>query len=149
MKKALAFCLCVSFFGAGCAPATAPQAPSPSQTPTPTTQPSTKKLDENDNKTTVSANVGDRVELVLNSTYWQVAPPSSDVLKQVADPVVVPILIGHVPGSGAGTVTVDYQVTKTGTAQISASRTSCGEALRCTGDQGSYSVTINSVGTTN
>jgi hypothetical protein len=31
---------------------------------------------------------------------------------------------------------------KAGTATVSASRVSCGEALRCTGKQGSYSVTI-------
>jgi hypothetical protein len=39
-------------------------------------------------------------------------------------------------------VTVTYQAVGGGQATISAARTSCGEALRCTGNQGSYSVLV-------
>lgn len=137
MKKALVLCLCLAFMGVGCAP-TSPRAATPSPAPPPTV----KNLSESDKNTTVTLKTGDRIWVVLNSTYWEFSPPSSNVLMQVAEPVYAPDLKGHIPGSGAGTVTVEYLVANAGTALISASRTSCGEALLCTGDQGSYAVTV-------
>jgi hypothetical protein len=43
---------------------------------------------------------------------------------------------------GCGTQTWNFVAKKVGTYSIAASRTSCGEALQCTGTQGAYQVTI-------
>ncbi|HEX5439678.1 MAG TPA: hypothetical protein VFW76_02255, partial [Ktedonobacterales bacterium] len=46
------------------------------------------------------------------------------------------------PGSGCGTVSQEFRAAKSGIAQISASRVSCGEAMRCVGPAGHYQLTV-------
>ena len=104
--------------------------------------PAIKALSEDDNHSTISVKKGTYLKLVLHSTYWQMNAPSSDVLRQIAEPKYISDFAGHIPGMGTGTVTMEYSVEKIGKAEITASRTSCGEALLCTGDQGQFSVTI-------
>lgn len=100
-------------------------------------------VSEDNNGQTVIVAPNSTVHLVLHSTYWSVEPVSdTKVLQSLHDPVVTPDLAGHVPGSGAGTVAIDYKSGQNGTAQLHASRQTCGEALKCTGDQSSFSVTI-------
>jgi len=86
---------------------------------------------------------GQELRVVLQSTYWEfkaVSAPS--VLHLVGKPVVRP-KSGCVPGAGCGTVTVTYVAKALGSAVVSASRTSCGEAMGCTGDAGSYTLTVS------
>jgi hypothetical protein len=47
-----------------------------------------------------------------------------------------------VPGEGCGTVAVAFEAVRPGRQTIVATRTSCGEAMGCTADQGRYQVTI-------
>jgi hypothetical protein len=98
---------------------------------------------ETDKGRTVHAHVGDRVDVVLHSTYWTF-PGVSDpaVLRPVGAPVTAPQLRGCVPGGGCGTVTASYDAIAPGTAVVSATRTTCGEAMLCTGNAGSFPVTI-------
>ena len=139
MKKFAMMAFVLMLIGAGCVSPANPQATNTAPAP----HASLVTLSETDNGNTVTVKTGDRIQVVLHSTYWEFATSSSDVLKPVSDPIYAPDLAGHIPGSGAGTVFVEYTVQKSGTTIISASRTSCGEALRCTGDQGNFSVTIN------
>lgn len=93
-----------------------------------------------ENGRTVSLHRGDSIVVRLTSTYWRLRAPSDAVLSggratTRAEP-------GGVPGSGRGTVTARYVATQAGRTTITAGRTSCGEALRCVGGQGSYSVTV-------
>jgi hypothetical protein len=104
-----------------------------------------KSLSEKDKNMTINVKVGERIQVVLHSTFWQFASQKGTALKQLGEPTVAPILTGHIPGSGAGTVRVEYVATLPGRASISASRTSCGEAMLCTGDQGNYLVSVNVV----
>ena len=98
---------------------------------------------DKDKGATIPAKVGDRVNVVLASTYWNFAAVSdASVLKIVGAPVPAP-RPGCVPGSGCGTVTASYDAIAPGTAVVSASRTSCGEAMGCSAAAGSYRVTIN------
>ena len=98
---------------------------------------------DKDNGTTIAAKVGNRVDVVLGSTYWMFAPASdASVLSLLGTPVVDAQPNGCVPGQGCGTTTASYDAVAPGTAVVSASRTSCGEAMRCTGTAGSYRVTI-------
>ena len=94
-------------------------------------------LNEYSNGHTVTVNPGQHVTLVLHSTYWSIATPrTSRPLPQVGSAVYLPRLPstkgGCVAGQGCGTVTVHYVASAPGVAHLHASRTSCGEALRCT-----------------
>ncbi|TMD22285.1 MAG: hypothetical protein E6I98_00040 [Chloroflexi bacterium] len=98
---------------------------------------------DSDNGKTVNLRIGDRLEVRLTSTYWTIAGSSNQqVLKAVGPVQVSPQSSGCVPGGGCGTVVAIFDVVGTGSAQVTASRTSCGEAMGCTGDQGSFRVTV-------
>jgi hypothetical protein len=85
---------------------------------------------------------GQKLRVVLHSTYWRFkAPSTAGVLRLAGKPVVTP-KPGCVPGQGCGTVTVTYVARAIGSAAVAASRTSCGEALRCTPAAGSYKLTV-------
>jgi hypothetical protein len=96
-----------------------------------------------DNGKTVTVAVGDRVVVTLNSTYWQIDAGSDPaVLRKDGDTAYAPS--GNcVPGGGCGTATANFTALAAGHARISASRTSCGEAMGCTGGAGSYYVEVN------
>jgi hypothetical protein len=93
----------------------------------------TVKVDESANDSTVTIVPGDHVEVTLHSTYWQFNP-SSDALVLAADggPQTGPgTNCPKFPGSGCGTVTQKYTALKAGTATVTATRTTCGEAMAC------------------
>ena len=147
----------LALFGAGCASTTAPvpseqvptatvpSVPAPTPTPAPAPVPTphlTKNVSDTENKSTVNVKVGDHILIALHSTYWQFPATTSKMFKQLSEPSYAPLLGGHIPGSGAGTVTVEYVVEETGTGTLTASRTSCGEAMGCTADQGSFLLNV-------
>jgi hypothetical protein len=102
-----------------------------------------RDVDDTANGSTVHVHVGDVVRVTLHSTYWQMNAPSTAALQErISDVVASPPAPGRVPGLGAGTVVTTYVAHTSGTAQITAHRTSCGEALQCTPDKQSYAVTI-------
>jgi hypothetical protein len=80
---------------------------------------------------------------VLASTYWTLQPSSNPIVLQPnGQPIVAPQIRGCVPGQGCGTVTTDFTASTTGTAIVTATRTTCGEALACTPANSHYEVTI-------
>jgi hypothetical protein len=96
-----------------------------------------------ENGRAITVHVGDRVSVILHSTYWNVAGSSNAaVMAPEGSPTVSPKPSGCVPGQGCGTVTAVFVATAPGTAQITASRISCGEALRCSGSAGIYRLTV-------
>lgn len=98
-----------------------------------------------ENGTTVNLHVGDRLALTLHSTYWTISgSTNSRVLTAEGPEAVSPAPGGCVPGGGCGTVTMTFDVIGTGSADVTASRVSCGEAMLCTGTQGSYKITVAS-----
>lgn len=100
-------------------------------------------LSESDNGRTVTVATGETVRITLHSTYWTFAPSNAtNVLELVGQPRFAPAAT-TVPGTGAGTVEVDYRVVQAGKATVAASRTTCGEALACTPEQRSFMVTID------
>ncbi|HYM66047.1 MAG TPA: hypothetical protein VEW68_02035 [Patescibacteria group bacterium] len=85
--------------------------------------------------------VGDVVQVILSSTAWTFdAPSDPSVLKLLGDPVIAPGTCP--PGMGCGSVIAKFGALKPGKAVVTASRASCGEALRCVGDQGTYDLTV-------
>jgi hypothetical protein len=117
-------------------------------TTTATTRPASRsgtiQLTDKDNGTTVSVTKGTTIVVVLNSTYWKFPnPPNPAVVQQQGAVVVTPAPLGTcIPGGGCGTASMTSTAVGIGSAQISASRTTCGEAMLCTGKAGSYSVQI-------
>jgi hypothetical protein len=99
-------------------------------------------LTESDNGKTVTAQRHQMIRLELHSTYWMLSGPSdATVLQPTNGPTVIPSP-GCVPGQGCGAVVATYQAMAAGHAQLSASRTTCGEALTCTPSNGSFAVLV-------
>ena len=100
-------------------------------------------LSESSNGHVVSVSPGAHLTLTLHSTYWSIPPlAASTVVARVGTTKTVGVLQGCVPGQGCGTVTAHYVATKAGTVRIRATRTTCGEAMRCTGDKGVWWVVV-------
>ncbi|HEY3606133.1 MAG TPA: hypothetical protein VGL06_01470 [Pseudonocardiaceae bacterium] len=99
-----------------------------------------------DNGHTITITHGGVLTVRLNSTYWHFGTNTSGAaLRPAGTPTTsaVPLNASHcVPGQGCGTVTAVFQAVAPGTAVVTASRTSCGEARGCTGGQGVYQLTV-------
>lgn len=94
---------------------------------------------------TVSARAGDRIELILSSSYWQVTGNSAPtVLRQDGPPVPLPrpSSCPAIPGLGCTPVRADFTARTDGKAVITAERSACGEALRCKPDQTRFTVNV-------
>jgi hypothetical protein len=108
----------------------------------------TVQVDESNNGRTVTLRPGDHLTVVLHSTYWRFNAPSDpavvsadgDAVSAGSGPACGP------PGSGCGTVTAHYTAGHDGKAVVSADRTTCGEALRCTPAQSHWSATVKVAG---
>lgn len=110
----------------------------------------TTVLSEKNASKTVAVKLGVRVELTLHSMYWQLAVPAkSSSLTSQGQPILKPIFPSstapqgcRIAGSGCGTQTWEFVASKTGLTHLVASRTTCGEAKRCTGKNGRFNVTV-------
>jgi hypothetical protein len=93
----------------------------------------------------VSARAGDRIELILSSSYWHVTGSSApSVLRQDGPPVLLsrPNSCPDIPGVGCIPVRADFTALTDGRAVITASRSACGEARRCMPDQTRFTVIV-------
>jgi len=102
---------------------------------------------ERDNGRTITVHRNDRLVVRLDSTYWTFVRPKTTVLHEVGTPQTTASPLGTGPGhctagTGCGRVTVTYDAIGPGHAMIAAHRTSCGEAIRCVGDAGTYRLTV-------
>jgi hypothetical protein len=95
---------------------------------------------------TVSTRAGDRIELILSSSYWRVTGSSApSVLRQDGPPVLLsrPKSCPDIPGLGCIPVRADFTALTDGKAVITAERSACGEALRCKPDQTRFTVIVD------
>lgn len=100
-------------------------------------------LTDADNGRTVTIAPGGRVVVQLGSTYWTFdAPSNPSVLAAQGAQQTASCPVKGLPGSGCGTATVTYAAAASGTAVVSAQRTTCGEAMLCPSGQGSFRVTV-------
>lgn len=106
-----------------------------------------------DNGHTIALAVGDHLEVRLAGTGWTFsADTPGSPLRAVGQPTASVLPTGGagstvdrsacVPGGQCVEVTATYAATAPGTAVVAAGRTSCGEAMRCTGRAGSYRLTV-------
>jgi hypothetical protein len=96
---------------------------------------------DTDNGATVTMRRGGTLKLTLHSTYWTVSGSSdASVLHERGTPVTRPApRSAHcVPGQGCGTVSATFTAMKAGRADVTASRTTCGEAMLCAPAQARY-----------
>jgi hypothetical protein len=101
---------------------------------------------DNANGEAVSARAGDRIELILSSSYWHVTgSPAPSVLRQDGPPVLLsrPSNCPDIPGLGCTPVRADFTALADGKAVITASRSACGEARRCMPNQTRFTVTVD------
>ncbi|MEV7186784.1 hypothetical protein [Kitasatospora sp. NPDC093102] len=125
---------------AGCA-STGTVPSTPAATPA-ALSPATVTVDEHADHTTLKAAVGTTVTLTLHSIYWSAATSSApDVVTPDGAPTTAPSPSCR-PGGGCGTVTASFTARAPGTARLTATRTSCGEALNCPPEQRGYEVTV-------
>ena len=101
---------------------------------------------DNANGTIVPVAAGDRVELILSSSYWNVAGSSAPrVLRQDGPVTLMPrpsSCPANIPGLGCVPIETKFTALAHGRAVIKARRTSCGEALRCSPDRTRFTVTV-------
>ena len=104
------------------------------------------QLDEKDNGKRLDVQFGDTLVVTLHSTYWSFQPTDGLAIQSLGQPATAPATNCRPPqnvtGSGCGTVTGTFNVGHIGTSTLKAHRDSCGEALRCTGKDADWSVTI-------
>ncbi|RAG81625.1 hypothetical protein DN069_31880 [Streptacidiphilus pinicola] len=94
---------------------------------------------------TVTLHPGQTLQVVLTGGYWP-APTSSSaaVLKQSGAPTLASPSPGHgcPPGVGCRAQQTEFVAVAAGTATVSATRTNCGEAMRCTDANGKFDITV-------
>jgi hypothetical protein len=106
----------------------------------------TVTVDEHQAGKVVRVHKGDQVTLALHNTYWTIGAAHGKVLQTAGGQQHTHARMqGCIPGGGCGTVTRSFVAAHEGRAGITASRTTCGEAMRCTGTNGSDRVTIRVV----
>ena len=94
-----------------------------------------------DNGRTLTLSVGDKLVVRLASTYWRFSTPAGGgplVGLGPAEVTASPPGAGCVPGAGCGAVVATFRAVLAGQETVSADRTTCGEAMRCTGGAGTY-----------
>jgi hypothetical protein len=94
---------------------------------------------------TATVQAGQRLEVILDSTYWNVAGSSRPgVLRQDGESVLLarPTSCPSIPGLGCVPIRTDFSALKPGTAVITASRTSCGEAMMCAPGQRNFTLKV-------
>lgn len=97
------------------------------------------------NGKTIWLHPGDRVELILSSSYWRVSGSSAPkVLRQMHATVLMPRPSNcpHIPGLGCVPERTDFVAVAHGKAVITAKRTTCGEALMCTAQKTHFTLVI-------
>lgn len=104
----------------------------------------TLSFGDGQNGKSVSARAGDTVSITLGSTAWTIAGSSdSSVLQERGAQIVSPAPPGTCyPGMGCGTTSAVFKALRAGTATVTATRLSCGEARRCVGPEGAYALTV-------
>ena len=111
----------------------------------------TVTLTEADNGHAVTLHPGQRLQVILHSTYWGFdGGTDTSVLARQGDTQYHPGTPGQggcpsFPGSGCGTAVQEYLADGPGTSTVTASRTTCGEVLLCQPDQSTWSVDVTVV----
>jgi hypothetical protein len=97
------------------------------------------------NNTTLHVEQGSTVAVELHSSYWTIKGSSNPrVLREVGQPELMSAPHGAncLPGMGCRPVEEMFTAELPGTAVVTASRTTCGEAMLCAPSQRDYKLTV-------
>lgn len=102
-------------------------------------------LSFSDSGKSVHLEVGERLHIALSSTYWTFhGSETPRVLRQDASGIAKPTATCPGPvGTGCGTRTADFIAVGKGHTSVVATRTTCGEAMRCVGANGRFVVYVS------
>ena len=103
------------------------------------------QITDSANSKTFNVKSGSTIKVTLNTPFWNFQ--SSSNLSGSETPTMTAIMPGptapancQLPGMGCGTVVWKFKAVRPGRANFVASRTSCGEALRCSAKQSKFMV---------
>ena len=104
----------------------------------------TKVVSERAKGKTVHLCVRQKLIVKLHSTYWRdLASSNKGVLRKSGPTVVRPAPpTACLPGAGCGTTTAPFVAAARGRAHVTAHRSLCGEAVQCSGSQGSFELVV-------
>jgi hypothetical protein len=100
---------------------------------------------------TVAVRAGETLSVNLESLYWQLdGTPDANVLSLENQTATKSVLLASgehpctndIPGTGCGTRTFAFRAVSPGSVELHASRTSCGEVLRCSPDRQNFTLTV-------
>jgi hypothetical protein len=100
---------------------------------------------DDQNGKSITLHPGQTLFVTLCSTWWSLQGSSnSQVLAPVGAAVASPAPFDKntCPYGGCGTASEEFRAVGLGAAQVTASRVSCSEAMRCTGAAGQYQLTV-------
>ena len=104
----------------------------------------TLAVSEADNGRSIQILRGERVLLVLHSTYWQLEGSGApSILAAEGTPLIEAHRKECVPGGGCGTITQSFVGVAAGQAAITAERKVCGEALLCPPERRLFKVIVD------
>jgi hypothetical protein len=133
----------VAALATGCATAGTPGQVTSSPASTITAAGKSLVLNEHAKGKTVTVTVGTSVKLILHSSYWNISNSSSPkVLAEIGEPTQLPATQTCPPGVGCNPMQAKFTAMTPGTAILSASRMSCGEAMLCAPAQRHFQVTV-------
>jgi hypothetical protein len=101
----------------------------------------TRTASEETNHHTITVRRGSTVAILLHSTYWTIHAPAGHTLTATGAQVTTPDP-KCIPGVGCGTTQRTFRATRVGSTRLHATRTSCGEIMRCTGTTGQFDLTV-------
>ncbi|TQF04968.1 hypothetical protein E6W39_25470 [Kitasatospora acidiphila] len=107
------------------------------------------RLTDSANNTTVHATVGQTVVIALGSSYWsEVTSSAPQLLQRVAQshPMTSSSPSFCPPGGGCGAQPSSFVAKAAGSARLTADRHVCGEAMACSPDQRTFTVTVEITG---
>ena len=101
-------------------------------------------LSERNNGRIVTVARGTPLVLRLHRTYWRIRGSSNPAVVRQTGPQQTRAVLPPrcLPGMGCGTASAPFEALHAGRARLSATRTICGEALRCSPAQRRYAVVI-------
>ena len=105
-------------------------------------QPPLLTATDRDNGRTIGLRLGQRLRVVLSSTYWMFQASSNPTVLRPDGRVRVTPRQGCVAGAGCGTAAATYLGVGPGGARVRATRTSCGEAMGCTEATSRFSLQV-------
>ena len=102
----------------------------------------TRAFGDANRATLATVSVGSTFQVTLSTPNWTFNPVHSPFVKQVGTQTILTPEGGCTPGSPCGMTNATFQAVKPGQMRITATRITCGEAMRCVGADALWTMVI-------